>query len=69
MCEGSSQVPGMMHAGYAANRMCLRIFSRAINNTPTGNYPFGVGGGLEINGSSQNPRRQHAGYAANCSRT
>ena len=32
-----------MHAGYAAERMCLRMFSEAINNTPAMNSQRGRG--------------------------
>jgi hypothetical protein len=50
--NGSSQVPGMVHAGYAAKRMCLREFNQAMNNMPTGKFPPGKGpvrgGGLNL---------------------
>jgi hypothetical protein len=41
--DGSSQVPGMVHAGSAAKRMCLREFSQAIDNTQPGKFPPGKG--------------------------
>jgi hypothetical protein len=41
--DGSSQVPPVVHAGYAAKRMCLREFSQAIDNTQPGKFPPGKG--------------------------
>jgi hypothetical protein len=42
----------MVHAGYAAKRMCLREFNQAMNNMPTGKFPPGKGpvrgGGLNL---------------------
>jgi hypothetical protein len=57
----------VVHAGYAAERMCLRMFSEAINNTPANCLQRGRGRSGN-DGSSQLPPAVHAGYAADCSR-
>ena len=43
MCNGSSRVPPVVNAGYAARRMCLRMFSGAMNNMPAMNSQSGRG--------------------------
>ena len=58
--RGSSQEPPVVHAGYAAERMCLRMFSEAINNTPAMNSQRGRGRSGN-DGSSQLPAGGRAG--------